>query len=246
MNPLSEPIDIILPVHNEAGGIEATLREFYQVATERQIPVRFIVCEDGSTDNTVEVIQRLQSDLPIKLLSEPTRKGYSRAVIDGFRASQSQIVGFIDSDGQCDPRDLSSLYEAYVQSKADLILGYRNPRHDHWIRLLMSSLFKFVYRLYFSVPVKDPSCPYLLIKRESLLQILKGNVGTLKQGFWWEFVARAVANGLTIREVPVAHRQRASGITQVYKPTKVPGIAIAHLLGLGQLHKELKSLARKD
>lgn len=173
-----EPIDLILPAHNEAGSIGETLTEFYQVVTEGQhLPLRFVVCEDGSTDNTVEIVRKLSETLPILLLSEPMRKGYSRAVIDGFRASTSSLVGFIDSDGQCDPADFARLLELQRTTGCDLVIGYRNPRQDHWIRLLMSGLF--------------------------------------------------------------AHRRRTSGVTQVYRPSKVPRIAWEHLRGLVYLKREL-------
>ncbi len=239
-----EPIDLILPAHNEAGSIGETLTEFYQVVTEGQhLPLRFVVCEDGSTDNTVEIVRKLSETLPILLLSEPMRKGYSRAVIDGFRASTSSLVGFIDSDGQCDPADFARLLELQRTTDCDLVIGYRNPRQDHWIRLLMSGLFKMAYGCFFRSRLRDPSCPYLLMKREALLKILQGNVGILKQGFWWEFGARAAAHGLRIEQLPVAHRRRTSGVTQVYRPSKVPRIAWEHLCGLVHLKRELESIA---
>jgi hypothetical protein len=105
----------------------------------------------------------------------------------------------------------------------------------------MSGAFNAVYRLFFRVPVHDPSCPYLLINRAGLEKILSGNVGILKQGFWWEFLARAVGMHLRIVEAPVRHRSRASGVTQVYRPAKVPRIAAEHLLGLYRLRRELGS-----
>ena len=74
-------IDIVLPVHNEGSSIAQTLREFHQkVSVEDGIPVRFVICEDGSSDDTVPVLQALAGELPIKLISDPVRKGYSRAV----------------------------------------------------------------------------------------------------------------------------------------------------------------------
>ena len=93
--------------------------------------------------------------------------------------------------------------------------------------------------MFFGVTAKDPSCPYLLISRAGLEKILGGNVGILKQGFWWEFLARAVAARLRIVETPVRHRPRAAGETQVYRPTKVPRIAAEHLIGLVHLRREL-------
>lgn len=243
---MDQPIDIVLPVHNEAESIGSTLEEFHRVvAMENGIAIRFIVCEDGSRDNTVEVLRELSQRLPILLLTDKVRKGYSRAVIDGFKASSSELVGFIDSDGQCDPADFRTFVDQHKSGNYDLVFGYRNPRHDHAVRILMSNLFGLVYRSIFSVPLRDPSCPFLLVRRDALREILRGNLGILKQGFWWEFIARCVAAGFRIKEIPVKHRARLAGQTQVYLPTKVPRIAFEHLKGLFKLKRELNALYQR-
>jgi len=190
------------------------------------------------------MIQRVAEKHPVLLLSAPFRKGYSRAVIDGLKASSSSLISFIDSDGQYDPGDFKALHQELMASDCDLVVGYRNPRRDHWSRLLMSAAFNQVYKSYFRVDLKDPSCPFLIIKRDALMRILDGNIGILKQGFWWEFYARARAKNLHIREVPITHRRRMSGGTVVYRPAQVPGIAWAHLLGLAELSRELKKMER--
>ncbi len=237
-------IDIVIPVHNEGASIAGTLREFHEtVAVRQRIPIRFVICEDGSSDDTVPVLRSLTGELPIKLISDPERKGYSRAVIDGLRASDSEWVACIDSDGQCDPADFSRLVG--LRTGADMVMGWRNPRSDAAIRKLMSGAFGLVYRCFFNVRLRDPSCPYILINRPSLEKILSGKVGILKQGFWWEFVARATAHGVRIVEAPVNHRVRSAGTTQVYKPSKVPRIAYEHLLGLRKLHRELAAVSGK-
>jgi glycosyltransferase involved in cell wall biosynthesis len=236
-------IDVVLPAHNEGASIGATLREFHdRVAVVSNIPIRFVVCEDGSSDDTAPVLKALAAELPLALISDPVRKGYSRAVIDGLRATGSDWVACIDSDGQCDPDDFAKLLA--LRDGADLVVGWRNPRSDHWVRKAMSGAFGWVYRMFFDVRLRDPSCPYILIRRTGLEDILAGDVGILKQGFWWEFFARAAALGLVIRETPVHHRVRSSGATQVYRPTKVPRIAVEHLLGLWKLHRELKAPRR--
>ena len=233
------PIEVVLPAHNEGEAIGETIREFYRSVTiEHGVPVEFLICEDGSTDNTCDVVRETARDVPLRLLSFAERKGYSKAVVDGFSATKSDLVGFIDSDGQCDPVDFPSLVTAI--EGADLVIGYRNPRVDTRIRKVMSGAFGIVYRTLFPIRVKDPSCPYLLIRRAALERILQGNAGILRQGLWWEFNARAQAAGLRIREVPVTHRARAAGSTQVYKVTKVPRIAVEHLIGLIALRKELR------
>ena len=162
-NTSAEPIDIVLPAHNEGDGIAQTIKEFDEIVRVKAgIPIRFVVCEDGSTDNTVEVLTRLSSEHPIHLVSSTNRKGYSRAVVDGLNESTSEIVGFIDSDGQCDPTDFPVLHAAIPDF--DLVVGYRNPRKDALYRKAMSQSFKLAYQQLF--PVRLPrsivplsSCP---------------------------------------------------------------------------------------
>jgi dolichol-phosphate mannosyltransferase len=233
-------IDVVVPAHNEAASIGATLREFHRtVAVEARVPICFIVCEDGSSDDTVPILRELAADLPLRLVSNSVRKGYSRAVIDGLRAAQSDWVACIDSDGQCDPADFVKFLN--LRDGADLVVGWRNPRADPWRRRAMSSAFGWLYRRLFDVRLRDPSCPYILVRRASLESILRGNVGILRQGFWWEFCARATALGLAIRETPVHHRIRTSGTTRIYRPARVPRIAFEHLLGLTKLRLELNA-----
>ena len=58
--------EVLLPVHNEGTSIEATIRGIY-AELSKQISVGFIICEDGSRDNTKEVLRRLNADLPLRL-----------------------------------------------------------------------------------------------------------------------------------------------------------------------------------
>ena len=239
-----EPIDVVLPVHNEEASIGEVLREFHAVVsgTHGQ-PIRFVVCEDGSRDNSVAVIRELAKTIPIHLITSSERKGYSKAVVDGLRATTSPLVCFIDSDGQCDPNDFPRLL-AEIDS-CELVVGQRTPRNDTRQRILMSSLFGMAYRLILGPTTKDPSCPYLIIRRDALHRLLEGQVGIFKQGFWWEFIARSLKLGLKLREIPVNHRQRLAGETRVYLWNKIPKIAYQHFLGLFELRKELRALERK-
>ncbi|MDP9320592.1 MAG: hypothetical protein M3P16_05820 [Chloroflexota bacterium] len=120
-------------------------------------------------------------------------------------------------------------------------MGRRTHRADHWSRMVMSRAFKFVFSAFFSVPLQDPSSPYLLITRSGLDRVLASDPGILPQGFWWEFYARAVEMGLELSEIPVGHRARSAGTTQVYRPTRIPRIALVHLIGLVRLRRELRS-----
>src|ERR1700730_15632138 len=104
-------VEVLLPVHNEAGSIEGTLREIYGELS-RKVTIGFIVCEDGSEDNTQEILRRLAKDLPMRLNLSEGRKGYSRAVCEGMQMLESDYLLCLDSDGQCDPKDFWAFWDA--------------------------------------------------------------------------------------------------------------------------------------
>jgi dolichol-phosphate mannosyltransferase len=220
-------LQIVVPVYNEAGNVEEVLRELH--GAMRGLSVEIIVCEDGSTDGTAEVLRRLRGELPLKLILSPERKGYSRAVIDGLGAVTSAHALCIDGDGQCDPRDFPKFWE--LRDRHDVVIGYRRRQADPLFRRVISGAFRIFWRVLFWNRVKDPSCPYLLIRGE-VIRTLSPRLGVLSQGFWWEFVARAGRAGFRIGEVPVGYRARKGGQTRIYHLGKLPGIALSHLAGL--------------
>jgi len=228
-------VEVLLPVHNEAKSIKQTLWEIY-CAVSAVTTVRFILCEDGSSDGTPEVLARLAQDLPIHVFHGKVRKGYSQAVIDGFRAVEAPWVFFLDADGQLDPASFGQAYQ--LRSDYDVVVGWRVTRVDAWHRRLMSRCFRAIYNSFFRCPLHDPSCPFLLIRREAIVAV-QGELVILRLGLWWEFVARVYAAGFRIAELPVNHRRRRSGKTQIYNCWKIPGIAWSHLVGLLIIKRQL-------
>jgi glycosyltransferase involved in cell wall biosynthesis len=60
-------LEVLLPVHNEADSIESTVREIYEVLS-LQVSLRFIICEDGSVDDTKDILRELSKSLPMNLI----------------------------------------------------------------------------------------------------------------------------------------------------------------------------------
>ena len=221
-------LEVLLPVHNEAETIEATIREIYEEFSAK-VRMRFIVCEDGSKDDTKPILTRLGLAIPMHLGLSDARKGYSRAVRDGMQALEAPYLLCLDSDGQCDPKDFWKLWDA--RNDADVVMGWRVDRADTRLRRSLSRFFYLLYQSVFRVPVHDPSCPYVLSRKE-VIERLVPELGAMQQGFWWEFVARTHRRGYSIKELPVHHRLRAGGVTQVYKYRKMPGIFFRHFFAL--------------
>ena len=66
-------------------------------------------------------------------------------------------------------------------------------------------------------------------------------MGAMRQGFWWEFIARVHRHNYSILELPVGHRERAAGVTQVYRLRKLPGIGFLHFMALFQILRETRT-----
>jgi glycosyltransferase involved in cell wall biosynthesis len=229
-------VEILLPVHNEAESVEATIREIYDELSKR-VKIGFIICEDGSRDNTQAILRELGKELPLRLNLSTARKGYSRAVRDGMLMLEADYLLCLDSDGQCEPKDFWQFWDA--RNEADVVLGWRVDRADTFVRRTFSRFFFVIYQCAFRTPVHDPSCPYVLMKK-SVASRLVNELGAMQQGFWWEFVARVHRRGFKIKELPVHHRLRAAGVTQVYKWQKMPGIFLRHVAAIFRIRSETR------
>jgi glycosyltransferase involved in cell wall biosynthesis len=226
-------LSVILPVHNEVRSLERVVREWD--ACLRKIPGLdhvFIICEDGSTDGTKELIYKLETQYPILNNSVPWRRGYGQAVRDGIGLSQTGYVLCIDSDGQIGPDQMKEVWGR--RSEDHFLIGWRYPRLDPSARLIYSKLFKFYHRLLFPNRLHDPSCPFVLGHTELFARVTPLLV-YMKEGFWWGFVGACWKLKIPIEEIQIRHRERFAGDTQVYLLAKMPGIIIRNGIGLLKL-----------
>jgi len=158
-------LELIMPVCNEASSIYETLEEWYNELSYR-INFRFAISEDGSKDNTKEVLQEAAKTLPILMDLADKRRGYGNAVLAAMHLTEAPFVLAVDSDGQCDPKDFWPFWEA--RENYDVVIGWRINRMDSFYRMVMSYAFKMMYRILFQVHLHDPSCPYVLVHRHVL------------------------------------------------------------------------------
>lgn len=225
-------LSIILPVYNEKDAIGRVLLEWEKELSKYISDYVFIICEDGSTDGTKELLEKLKRRIPILINQKEKRRGYGGAVLDGINEADSKYILCVDSDGQCDPADFKSFWNS--KDNKQVLIGWRKNRADTRQRKMFSGMFKYVFDFLFPSKMHDPSAPFVLFKKQDIVPNER-YLRYLKEGFWWGFVGMCIKRGLSIYEIPINHRRRFIGDTQVYKATKVPSIAFRNLIGLIRL-----------
>jgi glycosyltransferase involved in cell wall biosynthesis len=226
-------LSVVLPVHNESKTLLKTLKEIDDVLS-KYVDFEFILSEDGSVDNTVKVMNDAEKMFNLRFITAKKRKGYARAVVDAIKLVNTEYVIFMDSDGQIDPTDIEALWSG--RNKCDINIGFRKDRADSIIRLIYSKSFFYFYKILFHTPLSDPSCPLVLVSKDSAIILANdwSRFGDrLSEGFWWEFNAWALKRSYIFCEYVIKHRRRSDGSdTQVYKPHKMPGIIVRNVLGM--------------
>lgn len=225
-------VDVILPVYNEKESIEDVLEEWTIVFEKLHVTFSFIICEDGSTDGTKELLLKLQKIYPLTLNQKRHRRGYGQAVIDGISQSTADHILCVDADGQCDPNDFSKFWlHRYPRG---VLIGLRTHRADKWYRKFYSKTFKLLFSILFPADIHDPSAPFVLFKKSILIPHIR-YLAYLKEGFWWGFIGTCIKKGIPLKEIPINHRENKKRSTQVYVFTKIPSIALNNCVGLLRL-----------
>lgn len=227
-------ISLVFPVHNESFIIEQTLRNYLAELGPRVADLEVIVAEDGSTDDTKAVLERLAEELPIRLFCSDERKGYQKAVIDAVKHASKPWIFLVDSDYQFAVIDFWRL-EPY-RKDYDVILGMKAPRKDPFYRVWLSAGYNWLLRLFFKLPYRDMDTGFRLIKRE-LVESLAPQIRHMSF-FTAEFVVRAHYAGARIIEVPVPHYARKIGSTTIFFMSKLFGLCFQQFIGILKMHAE--------
>ncbi len=217
--PINKPgsLSVVLPAYNEEAIIEKTLSQAILALSRWTDDFEIIVVNDGSKDRTRECIERLSLDDPrIKLLNHSVNQGYGSALVTGFHAVTKNLVFFMDSDGQFDINDLEHFLP--LIDKYDAVLGYRNPRHDHWLRKLNAWGWKQLVHMIFKLRVHDIDCAFKLY-RAAFFQTL--DLETRGAMINTEIMYKFNRDGYTYTEVGVRHLPREEGQATGARPAVI-------------------------
>ncbi len=213
-DPAAGGISVFFPACNDEATIEGLVRKAVSVLERYTGDFEVIVIDDGSTDRTGEIADRLaESDKRVRVVHHDRPGGYGGALKAGFAAATKGLVFYTDGDGQYDVGELELLLERRFD--ADVINGYKLKRGDPLYRRLIGRAYGSATRLLFGIRIRDVDCDFRLIRSEALRGLrLESQSGTI----CLEMVKKIQDRGLTFSEVPVHHFERAGGRSQFFRP----------------------------
>ena len=233
---ITKELSVIFPIFNEQETIKETLLEWKDALDKLQIKYEIILAEDGSTDNTKNILNDLLINNKGLFVSniEDKKRGYANAIRSSVKIAKGKYILNVDSDGQCDPKDFINFWEKRDLLENGIIIGHRFNRKDSLQRLFMSRFFLILHRILFFSKVKDPSCPYVLSKNDFFVTI-NSYLNFMVEGFWWGFIAICLKKNIQIHQIKINHKLRLSGKTNVFHLNKIPSIALRNIFGLIKL-----------
>ena len=153
-------VSIIIPLKDEAESLPELCSWIERVVNEQQLSYEIIFIDDGSTDNSWQVIQQLRcSNSNIKGIRFQRNYGKSAALNEGFKAAQGDVVITMDADLQDSPDEIPDLYKMIITDGNDLVSGWKKKRFDHTLtKNIPSKFFNAATRKMSGIKLHDFNC----------------------------------------------------------------------------------------
>ena len=123
-------LSIIIPVYNEEGAIEQTVRTLHEVMDRTREPFELIVVNDGSTDATGEIVARLHF-ANLHIMTHSKNRGNGAAIMTGLAHAKGDLIGTVDADGTYPLEDYPALLTILKQEGVDMVVGARTKPGAH-------------------------------------------------------------------------------------------------------------------
>jgi len=223
-------LSIIIPMFNEAENAEHTFSRVKESLAFFTEDYEIIAINDGSIDNTLQVLERIASlNKKIKIVSYPRNIGRGMALRKGFQESKGEIVVSIDADLSYDPRYIIDLVEALKEDpQMDFVLGSPympggGVKNVPWLRLWISKLGNRILRFAMPNRIYTSTGIFRAYRRKVIDSLELESDG---KEIHLEILSKALALGFRVKEVPTVLSTRRRGKSKF----KFKKTAISHLV----------------
>ena len=200
---------IVIPAYNESARLGATLEKVLAYVHGQQWEAEVIVVNDGSTDNTAEIVRAFAAqDSAIRLVENPGNRGKGFSVRNGMLHAQGRVVIFSDADLSSPIEEAPKLLHA-LEAGADVAIGSRwlraetQTQRQPLYRQLFGRVFNLLLRMTLGLQFADTQCGFKAF-RQPAVQAIFPLQKIERWGFDPEILFLAKKFGFEVREIPVA------------------------------------------
>ena len=207
-----DELSVFFPCYNEENNIKNTVSKAINILKKVAKKWEIILINDGSKDNTGEVIEKIKLENPneIKIITHNPNRGYGAALKSGLYNSKYKWIVFSDSDGQFDFGEITKFIDKQKESKSDIVIGYYLSRQVSKVTILTSKIWEIFVFILFGLKVTDIDCGFKLINKKVIETIpkLEAERGAFISS---EFLIKSKKAGFKITELGVHHYPRVEG-----------------------------------
>jgi len=204
-------VSIVIPLFNEDESLPELTAWIEKVVTENNLSYEVIMIDDGSTDQSWNVIETLRKNNPnIKAIKFQRNYGKSAALNEGFKAAQGEVIITMDADMQDSPDEIPGLRKMLLEGNYDIVSGWKKKRYDNALtKNLPSKLFNAAARKMSKIQLNDFNCGLKAYK----LKVVKC-IEVYGEMHRYVPVLAKWAGFRKIGEKVVEHRPRKYGVTK--------------------------------
>jgi phenylacetate-CoA ligase len=207
------PVDLslVVPCLNEERNLPELVARVEDLLRAAPFSGELVLVDDGSSDATWPVIERLRSERPfVRAARHVRRLGIAAAWHTGLEAARGDAVCVLDADLQYDPADVPRLWAAREQTGADIVQGWRSSRErPRDGRLLLSRALGALLNAAFGMSLRDNKSGFFLCRKQVLADLLQARARY--RHFQCFVMVAARDRGYRIAEVEAAFRPRHAG-----------------------------------
>jgi glycosyltransferase involved in cell wall biosynthesis len=217
-------LSVFFPAYNDGGTIASLVITAVKVAGSITPDFEVIVVNDGSSDDTPEILDELARIYPdrVRIVHHPKNRGYGGALRTGFATATKDFIFYTDGDGQYDPAEMTALLPKMTDD-VDWVNGWKISRSDPLHRIVIGRLYHHMVKLLFGLKVRDVDCDFRLMRRRifDVVQLEK-NSGVI----CLEMMKKFQDAGFRVAEHPVHHYHRTYGQSQFFNFPRIFRTAI--------------------
>ena len=165
-------ISVVVPLYNEEESLPELVQWIDRVAVSNNLSYEIILIDDGSTDNSWSVVEKLKTQYPhIKGLSFLRNYGKSAALYEGFKLAEGEVVFTMDADLQDSPDEIPEMRRMILEEGYDLVSGWKKRRYDPISKRWPSKFFNLTARVVSGIKLHDFNCGLKAYRRKVVKSI---------------------------------------------------------------------------